>query len=872
MAEQPTGTVTMLFSDIEGSTRLLERIGADRYAEALDLHRRLLREAFERHGGYEVDCEGDAFFVSFASAQEAVAAATQAQQALAVAEWPKGGVVRVRMGLHTGEPLAAPPKYVGMDVHRAARIMGAAHGGQVLVSQTTRDLVEAELRDLGEHRLKDLSQRQRLYQLLVEGVPAEFPPPRTLENRPTNLPVLPTPLVGRELELRQLSELLEGEVRLVTLTGPGGIGKSRLAMQASAELVEKFPDGVFLVALASLTDPESVFPAIAQTLAVHGQQDEAIEQTLARFLSERRLLLLLDNFEQVVAAAPPLAALLMEASGLRLLVTSREPLRVPGEREFPLEPLSVPAVGEWVDAARLSEFEAVALFVERALAVRPGFAVTNENAPAVAEICARLDGLPLAIELAAARVRLLSPQALLARLDERLALLTGGARGAPERHQTLRATIDWSYRLLTEPEQRLFSRLGVFVGGCRIEQAEAVADHDAELGIDLLDGLQALVEKSLIRRRDDADGEPRFWMLETIREYALDALGDDLPECRQAHALTYLALAEERTATTVDRRTEAEASDLLEAERPNLRAAFDWAIKEAKEGVLSRLWIAVGAFWLSRMHLREARAYVDSAVATVTDDLPAEARSLVLRNAFWVYHWLGEDEKSEAVAEERARVARVSGDPRLIAAALSSLAAAASARGESEQALELQRECVAINRAHGDLENLAVSLINLGAHYEDVRDWEASRHAEEEAMSIFRRLDNPADAAGAEQNLASVLFIQGEVDLAHEHFRASLPVLHRYGRMDLVAWALHGLGLVALEHGDCETAARLCAARESIHRRIGYHPNTRVLEIADSQLEPIIARRNEPPIQAAWIEGEAMTVDEAVAYALADKS
>ncbi|HEY7422233.1 MAG TPA: tetratricopeptide repeat protein [Gaiellaceae bacterium] len=869
MAAQPTGTVTLLFSDIEGSTALLQRLGTERYAEALDLQRGLLREAFGRHGGYEVDCEGDAFFVSFGSASDAVAAAAEAQQALAGADWPDEGAIRVRMGLHTGEPLAVPPKYVGIDVHRAARIMAAAHGGQVLISQTTRDLLEGDVRDLGDHRLKDLSQPQRLFQLMVEGQPAEFPLPRTLENRPTNLPVVPTPLVGRARELDELAALLRGPTRLVTLTGPGGSGKTRLALQAAAEAVEAFSDGVFLVSLAALTDVTLVLPTIAQTLAVSERPAETLEETLGRFLSDRGVLLLLDNVEQVVEVATSLAGLLAGAPGLRILVTSREPLRVAGEREFPLDPLPVPEASESIDAARLSEFDSVALFIERALAVRPEFAVTNENAPAVAEICSRLDGLPLAIELAAARVRLLSPQALLSRLGERLALLTGGARGAPERQQTLRATIDWSFRLLSEPEQKLFSRLGVFVGGCRIEQAEVVADHDGSLGIDLLDGLQALVEKNLLRRRDDPDGEPRFWMLETIGEYALDALGDERTRSRRCHALAYLALAEARSAE-LNGPDETRASNLLEAERPNLRAGFDWAIQAGENEVLARLWIAMGKFWLNeRGHLIEARAYLEPAIATATDSQSFEARALVLRNAYWTCAWLGEYDRAESLAEERIKVARASGDARLIAGALSSLSAATGDRGELRRAVELQQEAVSILREVGDSAGLASALINLGSCLEDVEDWPASRQACEEALSIWRRLGSTVSAAEAQQNLAHVLLIEGDFESAGAQFRLALPVLYRMGPPDSVAWTLHGLGLVALEEGDPERAATLCATRESLHRQSGYVPRPRVLELANRQLEPLLALREEAAVEAAWVQGEAMSIDDAVAYALA---
>jgi predicted ATPase/class 3 adenylate cyclase len=552
MAAQPTGTVTLLFTDIEGSTALLQRFGTDRYAEALELHRTLLREAFERHDAYEVDCEGDAFFVAFSTAEDAVEAAAEAQQALAVAEWEDGNEMRVRMGIHTGAPLAVPPKYVGLDVHRAARIMAAGHGGQVLLSQTTRDLVgeTAPVRDLGEHRLKDLSSGQRLYQLVIDQGAADFPALKTLENRPTNLPVQPTALIGRENELAEVEALLGREqVRLVTLTGTGGTGKTRLALQAAAALVEEFPSGVFLVSLAPVRDPELVVATVAQALGVREQPGEPLERTLQAYLRDRKLLLLLDNFEQLTQAATAVSSLLAAAPQVKLLVTSRTPLHLSGEQVYEVPPLGLPDSALAMSVEALTQYESVALFIERAIAAKSGFATTNENAPAIAEICVRLDGLPLALELAAARVRVLSPQALLARLDERMKLLTGGAQDLDERQRTLRATIDWSYDLLSEQEKGLFVRLSVFAGGCRVEAAEAVVDPqgEGETETDLLDGLSSLVDKSLLRQREDPDGEPRFWMLETIREYATQTLrtSPHASALSERHARYFLAFAEQ---------------------------------------------------------------------------------------------------------------------------------------------------------------------------------------------------------------------------------------------------------------------------------------------------------------------------------------
>jgi predicted ATPase/class 3 adenylate cyclase len=600
MAELPTGTVTLLFTDIEGSTRLLQRAGEE-YADLLEQHRRLLGEAFRRHGGTVVDSEGDAFFVAFGSAKDAVAAAAEAQRALAAHEWRDGNEIRVRMGLHTGEPRLVEGRYVGLDVHHAARVMAAGHGGQVLVSEATRALLDdgPRLRDLGEHRLKDLSRPQRLYQLELDGLPVEFPPLKTLDNRPTNLPVQPNELIGRQRELDEAAALLRNGLRVLTLTGTGGTGKTRLALQLAAEVVETFPNGVFFVSLAPVRDWELVAPTIARTLGLREQPGETVLETLDGYLTDKELLLVLDNFEQVLAAAPAVAGLCASAPKLKLLVTSRTPLRLSGERTYPVPPLGLP--------------ESVRLFAERAHAAALEFDVTDENEDAVAEICRRLDGLPLAIELAAPRIRSLPPAALLRRLDQRLKLLTGGAQDLDERQRTLRATIEWSYELLADDERELFAQLGVFVGGSRLDAAEALC---GSIGIDVFDGLHSLVEKSLLRQRADADGEPRFWMLETIREYALELLEEagTLADARRRHADWFLALAER---ADVESRTGDQAAwfDLLEADHANLRAAIDWAEETRDDELMLRLATALWGFWATRGHIAEGSRVLEEALA-----------------------------------------------------------------------------------------------------------------------------------------------------------------------------------------------------------------------------------------------------------------
>src|SRR6266700_6332288 len=468
MRSMPTGTITLLFTDIEGSTRLLQRLG-ERYAEVLAECRHLLRGVFEHWHGHEVDTQGDAFFVVFARATDAVSAAIAAQRALAAHAWPQGAEVCVRMGLHTGEPSLVTEGYTGVDVHQAARIMSAGHGGQVLLSQATRELVEhilpdgVALRDMGKHRLKDLQRPSHLYQLVIAGLPSDFPPLNTLNTRPNNLPFQPTPFIGREKEVAALGQLLcREDVHLVTLTGPGGTGKTRLALQVAAELSDLFADGISFVDLAPLNDPALVIAAIAQSLGIREVGGQPLLERLKDELQRKQMLLLLDNFEQVVSAAVQVADLLATCPQLKVIVTSRVVLHVQAEQEFFVPSLSLPDPNHLPDLAALSQYESVALFIRRAQSARPDFQVTNTNARAVAEICARLDGLPLAIELAAARMKLLSPEALLARLGKRLTVLTSGARDMPARQQTLRNLFSWSYRLLGALESFPSRRFSVF--------------------------------------------------------------------------------------------------------------------------------------------------------------------------------------------------------------------------------------------------------------------------------------------------------------------------------------------------------------------------------------------------------------------------
>ena len=603
--ELPSGSVTLLFTDVEDSTRLLSELGAEAYDEALAEHRRVLREAFARHDGVEVDTQGDAFFYAFPSAPEAIEAVGEGQKALSA------GPIRVRMGLHTGRPHVGREGYVGEDVHLAARIAAAGHGGQVLVSQATRALVDGDLVDLGEHRVKDFAASVWIFQLGKE----RFPPLKTISN--TNLPRPASSFVGREREVSGVVELFEDGARLVTLSGAGGSGKTRLAIESAAELVPEFRNGVFWIGLAALRESALVAETVAEAL---GAKDG-----LAEHIGERELLLLLDNFEQVVEAASELAALLESCPNLRLLVTSRELLRIRGEVEYAVPPLAQP--------------EAVELFCARS---------QLQRSDDIAELCRRLDNLPLAVELAAARTSVLSPAQILERLSQQLDLLRGG-RGSESRQQTLRATIEWSYELLSEEERRLFARLSVFAGGCTLEAAETVCGAD-------LDVLQSLVDKSLIRHMEE-----RFWMLETIREFGLERLEETggAEELGHRHSAYFLALGELARPELVGRSSRI-WFDRLQAEHGNVRAVLGDALEHGRFDVALRLGGAIWLFWLTRGYWSEGRRWLESALALSTESDP-RLRFDALWGAGLLAIWLGDLERGRAAAEELLALCRGDG-------------------------------------------------------------------------------------------------------------------------------------------------------------------------------------------------------------------
>jgi len=517
---------------------------------AISIHDELLKQTIADHSGYVFKTVGDAVCAAFSRATDALEAAVEGQRRLRQTEWGETGELKVRMALHTGAVEEHGGDYFGLPLSRVARLLSAAHGGQLLMSQLVHDLVRdgmpegTEERDLGEHRLKDLVRPERVYEVRWGGEWEEHSALRTLENRPHNLPAQATTLVGREREVEQICELMKREeVRLVTLTGPGGTGKTRLSLQVAADLIDGYANGVYFVALAPISNPELVDSTIAQTLGIPESGENGLREQLKVYLENKQLLLVLDNFEQVVAAAPVVSELLAASNGLKVLVTSREVLHLQGEHSYPVPTLTMPERGgREEDISTLTQYEAVRLFLDRSVAVKPEFEVTKENAPAIAEICYRLDGLPLAIELAVARIRMLSPQEMLSRMDRRLPVLGKGARDLPGRQQTLENAIGWSYELLAEEEQRLFRQLGVFIGGCDLEAAEALCGEE----LDVVDGVASLVEKSLVRQEETGTGS-RFKMLEMIREYAVKRLEEsgDADSIRQRHAEYFLRLTRE---------------------------------------------------------------------------------------------------------------------------------------------------------------------------------------------------------------------------------------------------------------------------------------------------------------------------------------
>ncbi|MDR7458120.1 MAG: tetratricopeptide repeat protein [Armatimonadota bacterium] len=911
MPALPTGTVTFLFTDIEGSTRLLQTLG-DRYPAVLAAHDDLLRTVFRAAGGVEVSTAGDSFFVVFPVAAHAVAAAVAAQRAIAAHAWPEGAGVRVRIGLHTGEAVRSADTYVGLDVHRAARVCAAGHGGQILLSEATAALAahdlpeDLSLVDLGPHRLKDLQRPERLFQATHPALPSAFPPLRSMDVAPNNLPVQITSFVGRDAEMAEVKHLL-ASARLLTLRGPGGAGKTRLALQAAADLLDRFPDGVWLVDLAPLREPELVAQTVAGALGVR-EPGRPPQDVLTEVLRERTALLVLDNCEHLLAACAALCTVLLQvAPGLRILATSREPLGVAGERLFTVPPLPVPDPRA-ADADGVARSAAARLFVERASLYRPGFALTAENARAIGEIARRLDGIPLAIELAAARTRVLSVQEIATRLEDRFRLLTGGPRSSLPHHQTLEAAIEWSYDLLAEDERRLFRHLSVFAGGFTLETAEGVCRATGAAPPDILDLLARLIDKSLVMVEPGEGRQTRYRMLETLRQFAMPRLvaSGEADAARRAHRAFFLQLAEE-----AELRLQGPEQklwlDRLEAEHDNFRTALEWSRTDPDVETGVRLAGALWWFWEVRGYWTEGwrwmnellpRAHAASAAARVK--LLNAAAGLALR--------LDDFERVEALASEALALSRDVNDRRTEASCLvilgihacrtenygkaevlggegltlatqlgdnvatawarATLGFVARSKGEAEKAQALLEESLRQLTALGHTWAIAIVSINLGQLARDRGDLPGAVAFFEEALVRLRQIGDRSYIAYGELNLGIAVSAMGDHRRAMELYQDCLALRRDLGEKRGIVTCLAALGCAAASLGTYDRAAALFGAFETQREAIGAPVPALFRAEYERQRQRTRAALGEAAFERALARGQAMSMDEAIVYAL----
>jgi predicted ATPase/class 3 adenylate cyclase len=909
------GTLTFLFTDVDRSTPLWERHEATMRAVTAR-HDALLDAIIVAHAGTLVKerGEGDSLFAVFTAPAAAVAAALAMARAVLAESWPPETPIRVRMGLHTGNAQLRAGDYYGPVVNRCARIRGLGHGGQVLLSAATAGLVRdalpagASLRSLGAHSLKGLFAPEEVYQLCHFDLPDAFPPLLSPQAPRHNLPLALSSLIGREADQGEVLALL-AEARLVTLTGTGGVGKTRLALAVAAELVDQYPDGVWLAELAALAESELATGAVAQALGVREEPGRPLTATLIAHLKAKRLLLVLDNCEHLVGACAALAgALLRACPGLRILATSREGLEIAGEHRYRVPSLSVPDPRHLPPPELTGSYEAVRLFVARATERRPYFGLTPQNARMVAAVCARLDGIPLAIELAAARVGSLSVEGIAARLDDRFRLLTGGARDALPRQRTLRAALDWSYDLLSEAEQALLDRLSVFAGGWTLTAAEVVGAGEGVEDWGVLDLLGSLVHKSLVQAEERAGGELRYALLETVRQYGLERLAaaGGAPAVRDRHLAHFLALAAEAEPHLTGA-GQMEWLARLEGEHDNLRAALSWARAQADGERGLRLAAALCWFWYMRGDLSEGRGWLAEALARAST-APAALRATALNGAGNLASDQGEYGQAEVLYEQALALRRELGDTRGIAGSLSNLAGVAERRGDYGRAVPLFEEALTLARVSGDTLGIAKTLGNLGLALGQQGDIEREAALFEEALALFRALGDTMSIAGALDNLGQVAFQQGAYERAralHEEalalFRAleakrgiagsltnlgavaeregaygratalsreSLLLNRAIGAEEQVVEGLQTMVLVAAARGQATRATQLAGAAGALREALDVPMRPHQQPIFTQAVQAIRMALGEEAFAAAWAEGQALALEEAVALAL----
>lgn len=868
-SQLPTGTVTFFFSDVEDSTRLVEELATSTYRDLIEQHHHLLRGVFDRTGGVERGTAGDGFLVVFTDAPSAVRAAVEAQRSVKDAAWPGGSEVRVRMGLHSGQGVRGGDDYIGPDINRAARVAAAAHGGQILISDSTRVLCERSLpedvgvRYLGEHRLKGLESPERLYQLVADGLPDDFPPPRTAEIGKAHVPTRMTSFIGRRRELSQLLDLLE-QHRLVTLVGPGGTGKTSLAIELASVAAPDFADGAWFVDLASLSDPALVESAIATGLGLREQSQRPVSEVLADHLASRRLLLVLDNFEHLMTASDVVADLLAAAPELSTVVTSRGSLNLYGEQTFPVPPMALPDPDRAEDPGEIAEGEAVSLFVERARKVKPDFSITSENVSLILKICARVDGLPLAIELAASRIRLLTLEELLDRLERRLPVLAAAESNRPERQQTLHKTIQWSYELLQPVEQTLFARLCIFSGGFTLEAAEAVCNPGGELDIDTLDGLASLEHQSLIRQKP-IRGSSRFEMLETIRGLGRELLtsAGSFQEVSARHLAYYLALAEQAQPHLMGPEQN-EWLERLEAEHANLRQALRTAVDTASIETGLRIASNVWRFWFERGYLREGRGWLEDLLSLDSNSI-SSYRAKAYTALGGLAYWLSDAEATEKAYETALEIYRQIGDEEVIAEALYDHAFAAAMVDDPEEARRRFEASMAAAVRVDSPPLIAKNRISFGLNALMRGEPQTAASFLEDALEVFRDIDDRFHISWAVGSLGQAYIDLGRIDEGRAAFLEALQLSAELRNLPVISAGLRALSMQESSMGRHLEAATLTGAAEALQEATGAQSPLPTFVNADLDMASEVL--GEDAISKALAEGHGMTTDEAVAYA-----